>query len=534
MLLTTGMTLVFGTLRQSLPLVLLAETLLAVMGVAYLLAIVRLWSLESGGLSLELEATGQAREGGTGVLTLRLVNGSRLGFARVFLRLSMGSGLRGVAVTRVAYMHAGTAATLEYEIGCARVGRWVIHGAHASVEDFCGLTRVATFLPVHHPVRVWPRQRGVGAQLPAPRRAPRLPAGAHRASRAGHGFELRELRDYVPGDPLRRVDWKATARRRVLTVREFEDEVVLNLVVITDMSSTMRGGTDGAKLNHALSIANDLCLSMARTSDRVGLVSFDDTIFAALPLGRGAAHYARAGRHLLALANVVHEGLTEASEHDVAEAVADYLLLHDRLNFRRAPVTSKDGAFAPTAEVFDLERMRHWALERVTEEGTAEEAELEASGIPIRSASALRRFARLRGVELPYRVESRLGKKAFGLAAALDNARASLRRGGVVVAVTDLGGMIDLEPVVRAVRSLAARRVRVVIAVPFTPDYTTAPEDTLGAAVFDLFAHQERGDRKAASELLRKAGATLVHVGPDMTAEDVAARAIALSQSRRS
>ncbi len=522
--------LLFGAVRQELPFVLWAEFLLALVAGAYLVSVTRMWAVERGELELSLEfADGASPQRDDEIpLSLEFANRSALGFGRVLLRLECAWGLTPVQdELRLGYTHPRSRVRIPARVLARRVGRWTVHGARVELEDLAGLVRISAYLPLQKHIKVWPARRSLAAaRLPVARKRALLPSGENVANSAGQGFELRELRDYAPGDAFRRVDWKATARRRAVTVRDYEDEVVLSAFLAVDMSSTMRGGRGGSKFENTLDLASDLTHAFALRGDRLGLVSFDDSVYGTLPIKSGVRQYRNAGEHLLALTSVYGHGYTEASEPDVIEAVCDYLLVHERLDFRKRRKTlfGVEEEFAPTTELFDVELLDRWLGARIEEEAAPIERELMAAGIPVKD-DIYRRFARARGLELPYRAESRLGRKAYGLAAAIETALSRLKGGGVIVVVTDLSGVGDLGPVISKLALAAIKRTRVLFAVPFTPDYVSPPAGPIGNLVYDSFAFGERTDRSRIAGELAAAGATTLFVAPGESAQRVLALA---------
>jgi uncharacterized protein (DUF58 family) len=102
----------------------------------------------------------------------------------------------------------------------------------------------------------------------------RLPVRARR--RPGGENEFQRLRGYVPGDPYRHIDWKATARRQKFTVREYGQESNQTVLFLVDAGRTM-GMTLGARtaFDHALDAAMTMGHAALRHGDRVGLMVFD-------------------------------------------------------------------------------------------------------------------------------------------------------------------------------------------------------------------------------------------------------------------
>lgn len=90
--------------------------------------------------------------------------------------------------------------------------------------------------------------KAIRAALLAGKRRPRIPGGSP-TSRRGDGYEFVELREYVPGDDVRRIDWAASARSSELQTRVILEDVALTLAAILDDSGSMRVGRERALLD---------------------------------------------------------------------------------------------------------------------------------------------------------------------------------------------------------------------------------------------------------------------------------------------
>lgn len=100
--------------------------------------------------------------------------------------------------------------------------------------------------------------------------------GVKPAPRRGDGLDFDSLRDYLPGDDPRRVDWRATARRGRLVVRQLQHERNHTVLIAVDTSRLMAGDVDGrSKLDHAVDAGLALAYAALQAGDRVGLVAFD-------------------------------------------------------------------------------------------------------------------------------------------------------------------------------------------------------------------------------------------------------------------
>lgn len=129
----------------------------------------------------------------------------------------------------------------------------------------------------------------------AGRRVDSLLAGDYRSAFKGSGMEFEEVRNYVPGDDVRRIDWNVTARTGEAWIKEFREERELTLLILLDVSGSVRfgsGGRDGRtdKRLQMARVAGGLAYAALRTGDRVGLLSFSDRIHHFLPPRRSRGH----------------------------------------------------------------------------------------------------------------------------------------------------------------------------------------------------------------------------------------------------
>jgi uncharacterized protein (DUF58 family) len=115
-------------------------------------------------------------------------------------------------------------------------------------------------------------------------------AGVRDARRRGEGRSFARLRDYVPGDDPRHIDWKATARRGHTITREFTIEQSQTVYVLVDAGRSMtQFAGEFPRFEYALSAALVLADVAASAGDRVGAMVFDDRVRALVPAQRGAA-----------------------------------------------------------------------------------------------------------------------------------------------------------------------------------------------------------------------------------------------------
>ena len=108
--------------------------------------------------------------------------------------------------------------------------------------------------------------------------------GLHRSPHLGSSMDFAEHRAYMPGDDIRRIDWKLFARSDRHFVKEFEADTNTNFTVLVDTSASMRYGASAegtgtlSKLDYARYLAACLAYLASTQRDRVGLVTFDREI----------------------------------------------------------------------------------------------------------------------------------------------------------------------------------------------------------------------------------------------------------------
>src|SRR5204862_5204422 len=120
------------------------------------------------------------------------------------------------------------------------------------------------------------------------RRVGGLLAGDYRSTMLGDGTELAQVRPYVPGDDVRRIDWNVTARTDLTHVRVHLAERVLVTWLVLDTSASMEFGTaDRRKADVAEGVAIAVGHVATRRGNRLGLVTFGDADPRALPPQQG-------------------------------------------------------------------------------------------------------------------------------------------------------------------------------------------------------------------------------------------------------
>ena len=109
-------------------------------------------------------------------------------------------------------------------------------------------------------------------------------SGLHRSPYLGRSVDFAEHRAYMPGDDIRRIDWRLFARADRFYVKEFEADTNTSFTLILDVSRSMTFGSQGiTKLDYARYLAACLAYFSNKQRDRVGLVTFDEDIVDFVP-----------------------------------------------------------------------------------------------------------------------------------------------------------------------------------------------------------------------------------------------------------
>jgi uncharacterized protein (DUF58 family) len=489
---------VFGVVHQ-LPLaVLSAELLLAALAASYLVGARAASALACDGLTLQLapkvEGPSWARGDQVGV-TLSLHNRSDAPLHHISLHLAESSGVVWRERTiRVGSLEPGARARLDVEATAARSGRWALHGAEVRVGAGRGAVQTSAWLTSDAVVQIAPRIPAAHGRTASERNRSlrRLGAGVHQTSRRGDGIDLRHLREHAPGDGLRRVAWKATARRGRLMVRQHEDEVVRSSVLVVEASGALRGGDGAAMLEWVIGFGGVAAAACSESRDRLGSHCFDERGLAALAAAQGRTHYGRVERQIQALATPFAPGATEADDAQVIRNVVAHLFAHDRVDFRRARARRRTvGPFAPVDEEVDVDGFERWALARFSEPLGHARRYWEDAGYAFGTWSPARQLAAALGVELTPRGGGWAPRRAERWRAAMERAHVLTKQPSTVVLVAQVSGMQDAASLRDGVLALRERGHRPVL-ISLHEERFLAAEGTMPEVTALLVDHAVR------------------------------------------
>jgi uncharacterized protein (DUF58 family) len=229
-------------------------------------------------LSLELERE-RAIEGEELPLTLRIA--TAVPIEQLDLRLTMPEGLSlAEGENPVALRLPSGERELEYRLSCERWGAYVLGAVRVVAHDRFRVFRYERSLDFQLPLKVYPRPEVI-KELLRPLET-QVFTGNLVAREKGEGIEFADLREFVPGDRVRRINWRASARRGELWVNELHAERNSDVILFLDSFTEARRENEST-LDRAVRATAALVELYLEHKDRVGLVSFGGVLNWLLP-----------------------------------------------------------------------------------------------------------------------------------------------------------------------------------------------------------------------------------------------------------
>jgi uncharacterized protein (DUF58 family) len=171
---------------------------------------------------------------------------------------------------------------VRFRLRCGRWGTYRLGEVHVCCHDRFGLLAFDQTLVAALPLKVYPSPQALRALL-RPLHVQRL-VGDQRTRLVGDGVEFAEIRPLLPGDPIRHVNWRASARRGELHVNRHHPERNTDVVLFLDTFAET-GGQRGSTLDLAVRAAASLAGRYLAVKDRVGLIGFGGYLTWLYPAG---------------------------------------------------------------------------------------------------------------------------------------------------------------------------------------------------------------------------------------------------------
>ena len=126
-----------------------------------------------------------------------------------------------------------------------------------------------------------------------------IQSGAYNSKFRGGGIEFSEVREYIPGDDVKRIDWNVSARHNSLFVKEFVEENELNIYLILDLSASNNFGFVKSKIDLSFEVAVSLMFLALKNNDKLGLGIFTDKLEKFIPSKKGKKQVLRIIKELI-------------------------------------------------------------------------------------------------------------------------------------------------------------------------------------------------------------------------------------------
>ena len=339
----------------------------------------------------------------------------------------------------------GASARIDITVVPRRIGRWGVHGLALEVRgtSFGGEALYEVPLLFANPlgIEVVPTPLAMLAGSRRGGRGRRIVEDGRRANVAGDHDEMRELRDHSPGDPFKRIAWKASAKRGRLLVRETERQEHDVVWLIVDASVELWAGMPGhAPLDQMADEVATIAMRHVRRRERVGLVVAASRVRTWIPPGSGAAHGIAIAGALASSASAVDSDRSELDENGVARRVSEHARPLDPRGLKGVPKGNLD------ALVLRAEQLRSHApfAPRIPFGATPRER-------------SLRQYLAAFGIESPPRVDGEREKAEKTLVSVLQRLIDEKPRASVIHVWAPPPAAA--EAIARAVASLRTRKV---------------------------------------------------------------------------
>lgn len=137
-------------------------------------------------------------------------------------------------------------------------------------------------------------------ELISKKRSNEIFAGEYHSAFKGRGMEFSEVREYIPGDDVRFIDWNVSSRMGKLFIKQFVEERELTVILTVDLSASLKFiSGEKSKKEIAAEISAVIAFTASLNKDKVGLLIFTDKIELFIPPKKGRTHILRIVREIL-------------------------------------------------------------------------------------------------------------------------------------------------------------------------------------------------------------------------------------------
>lgn len=224
---------------------------------------------------------------------IELTNRSRFG-AQIELVDDLPQGYQAEPDKFQTTIDGNSRTQFSYDFVCHQRGQSTLECVYLIVHSRLKLWRAFYGVPCESSVNVYPDMKQI-TEYDLLARTNRLSLlGMRRSRKIGQDNEFERLRDYTQDDNFKHIDWRSTARRRKLTVRDFQANQSQRIIFMVDCGRMMTGTCgDISLLDHSLNAMLMLSYVALRQGDSVGMISFSDRVHNYTPAKSGVKHINR-------------------------------------------------------------------------------------------------------------------------------------------------------------------------------------------------------------------------------------------------
>lgn len=177
---------------------------------------------------------------------------------------------------------------VQYNMKATRRGAFTLTVVHLRLVSRLRFWQKFLNAPAHSDVHVFPDMQQLSEYAVLARTNRLSLMGVHTTRKIGQDNEFERLRDYTVDDNYKHIDWRSTARRNKLTVKDFQTNQAQRLIFMLDCGRMMTNEAAGLSLlDHSLNAMLMLSYVALRQGDSVGLICFSDVIHSFVPPGGG-------------------------------------------------------------------------------------------------------------------------------------------------------------------------------------------------------------------------------------------------------
>ncbi len=177
-----------------------------------------------------------------------------------------------------------TRMSFRYHLTASRRGEYHLRCVHVRFRSVLGLWHRYVNYPIRSTLNVYPDMKQLGEYAILARTNRLSLLGVKRTRKVGQDNEFERLRDYSVDDNFRHIDWRATARRNKLTVKDFQVNQSQRMIFMLDCGRMMTNESQGISLlDHSINAMLMASYVALRQGDSVGLICFSDRVHSFVP-----------------------------------------------------------------------------------------------------------------------------------------------------------------------------------------------------------------------------------------------------------